>query len=222
MYPMYPPKFRFITKIYHSNIDEEGQIDCDLFEPGEAWSPTYTIFSSLIAITTCLSKGAYPLNRSGTEVDIFQFMRTAVEWNHQFANGKSVHERGLTLLIPGRYPQRIRDDGKMDIVHQCMVKICGTECANAALLICQFSTTYLVEDLPFHSYQPWLEYIEQSDSEEEEKEEVLEEDDQTQGGWFSFVSLIDRQVRESVSNFVHYWWDSREGDASDSNEEVVV
>jgi ubiquitin-protein ligase len=53
-YPFYPPKMRFITKVYHPNIDSRGAICVDFLEKGK-WYPTYRIQDVLLAITSLLA-----------------------------------------------------------------------------------------------------------------------------------------------------------------------
>ncbi|KAH3742762.1 ubiquitin conjugating enzyme [Pelomyxa schiedti] len=56
-YPLVPPKIRFLTKIYHPNIDKVGRICLSVLKPtGEqAWSPALQIRTALLSIQALLS-----------------------------------------------------------------------------------------------------------------------------------------------------------------------
>lgn len=51
-YPFNPPGIKFITKIYHPNIDDNGRICLDLIKmpPSGNWKPTIGLEGLLIAI----------------------------------------------------------------------------------------------------------------------------------------------------------------------------
>lgn len=93
-YPLKPPSVRFITKIYHPNIDTEGRICLDTLNmpPKGAWKPSLNISTVLTTIQALMST---PNPDDGLMPDIsdqFQrnrvlFNRIATEWTQRHACG---------------------------------------------------------------------------------------------------------------------------------------
>ncbi|AFZ79983.1 ubiquitin-conjugating enzyme E2, putative [Theileria equi strain WA] len=88
-YPMEPPKVRFLTSIYHPNIDKIGRICLDILK--DKWSPALQIRTVLLSIQALLSApepddpldanvaNHFKVDRSGAEA-------LAREWNKTFAS----------------------------------------------------------------------------------------------------------------------------------------
>lgn len=87
-YPMAAPKVRFLTKIYHPNIDKLGRICLDILK--DKWSPALQIRTVLLSIQALLSAPnpddplAENIAREWKQ-DESKAMRTAKEWTRLYA-----------------------------------------------------------------------------------------------------------------------------------------
>ena len=70
-YPFEPPKVRFITPVYHPNIDSEGRICLDTFN--RAWKPSLSLSAVLLTVRLLLAE---PNSDDGLMADIADEYRT--------------------------------------------------------------------------------------------------------------------------------------------------
>lgn len=87
-YPMTPPKVRFLTRIYHPNIDRLGRICLDILK--DKWSPALQIRTVLLSIQALLSapNPDDPLNNAAAEQwksDEAAAIAQATEWTQTHA-----------------------------------------------------------------------------------------------------------------------------------------
>eukprot|EP00615_Pteridomonas_danica_P000027 CAMPEP_0114342038 /NCGR_PEP_ID=MMETSP0101-20121206/9500_1 /TAXON_ID=38822 ORGANISM="Pteridomonas danica, Strain PT" /NCGR_SAMPLE_ID=MMETSP0101 /ASSEMBLY_ACC=CAM_ASM_000211 /LENGTH=149 /DNA_ID=CAMNT_0001475947 /DNA_START=75 /DNA_END=524 /DNA_ORIENTATION=- len=88
-YPMASPKVRFLTKIYHPNVDKLGRICLNILK--DKWSPALQIRTVLLSIQGLLSapNPDDPLDNGVAEVwktNEPQAIQTAKEWTALYAN----------------------------------------------------------------------------------------------------------------------------------------
>ena len=87
-YPMAPPKVRFLTMIYHPNIDKLGRICLDILKDG--WTPALRIRTVILSIQSLLSSPNPDDPLDNQVADVWknnepQAIKTAKEWTQKFA-----------------------------------------------------------------------------------------------------------------------------------------
>ncbi|CDY26882.1 hypothetical protein HID58_095697 [Brassica napus] len=90
-YPMAAPKVRFLTKIYHPNIDKLGRICLDILK--DKWSPALQIRTVLLSIQALLSapNPDDPLSENIAKhwkSNEAEAVETAKEWTRLYASGE--------------------------------------------------------------------------------------------------------------------------------------
>ncbi|XP_037091773.1 ubiquitin-conjugating enzyme E2 N [Pollicipes pollicipes] len=91
-YPMSAPKVRFMTKIYHPNIDKLGRICLDILK--DKWSPALQIRTVLLSIQALLSapNPDDPLANDVAELwkcNEAEAIRNARDWTRLYAMGNN-------------------------------------------------------------------------------------------------------------------------------------
>ncbi|CAH3172470.1 unnamed protein product [Porites lobata] len=96
-YPFYPPKVKFVTKIYHPNIDGNGRICLDTLQmpPKGAWKPALNISTVLTSIQLLMAEPNPddPLVAEISEEFKFnrpQFLQKVKEWTQKYATGYKI------------------------------------------------------------------------------------------------------------------------------------
>lgn len=91
-YPMTPPKIRFLTKVYHPNVDKVGRICLDILK--DKWSPALQVRTVLLSLQALLSapNPDDPLDNGVAEhwkTDEAGAHQTAMQWTAKYASSKS-------------------------------------------------------------------------------------------------------------------------------------
>ena len=92
-YPFRPPEIKFVTKIFHPNVDSEGKINLDIL--GDNWFPRLTIGKVLISLSSLLP---YPDVDFPLVPEIAELYKTnrakynekATAWTRRYASGSKL------------------------------------------------------------------------------------------------------------------------------------
>ena len=88
-YPFKPPKVRFVTKVYHCNVNDKGGICVSTL--GDEWSPALTVDKVLLSISSLLTEPnprdpLVPAIADLYEKDRAAHDRKAREWTAKYAS----------------------------------------------------------------------------------------------------------------------------------------
>ncbi|XP_063241481.1 ubiquitin-conjugating enzyme E2 T-like isoform X2 [Bacillus rossius redtenbacheri] len=97
-YPLEPPHMKFVTPVYHPNVDEAGRICMDMLKwpPDGTWSPVFTLSSVLQSIQVLLAtpNPDDPLRANIAEEYRYnraEYERKAREWTIKYAVQKATN-----------------------------------------------------------------------------------------------------------------------------------
>ena len=101
-YPMKPPKFIFITQIFHPNIDIEGNVSLDILE--DQWSPALRTRTTILAVQSLLSEPNPDIFINQEAASLYQLSKevydeTVKEYVNNYANYKIFHNKVKELNL---------------------------------------------------------------------------------------------------------------------------
>ncbi|KAI8645346.1 ubiquitin-conjugating enzyme/RWD-like protein [Parasitella parasitica] len=96
-YPFDPPQIRFVTRIYHPNIDDAGRICADILKKGEngGWKPSLNLRTTLLSLSQLLANPNPddPLDAEIAreyQIDLPTFSHKALDFTLKYANEEAV------------------------------------------------------------------------------------------------------------------------------------
>ncbi|KAI1817222.1 putative ubiquitin carrier protein [Poronia punctata] len=125
-YPFKAPQMKFITKVWHPNISSQTNVIC-LDTLGAAWSPVFTIKSTLLSLQALLES---PEPKDPQDAEVARMMMTdpeafnakAREWAVQYANAPRQASFGAarprTIAAPATISDSQYKGYNKDVVNQ--------------------------------------------------------------------------------------------------------
>ncbi|KAI8052631.1 ubiquitin-conjugating enzyme/RWD-like protein [Thamnidium elegans] len=96
-YPFQPPQIKFVTSIYHPNIDDTGRICADILKMGEKgeWKPAINLSTALTSLRQLLAapNPDDPLNADIAreyQLDHPSFLKNAQEYTLKYASEDAI------------------------------------------------------------------------------------------------------------------------------------
>ena len=91
-HPMSPPDIKFITKVYHPNVGQNGKICIDILQNN--WSSVYTVSNVMLSILSLLTDPncSSPLNPESAELymnDRKAYNKTVKQWVKKYASAEN-------------------------------------------------------------------------------------------------------------------------------------
>ena len=108
-YPLNPPKFYFITKIFHPNIDKDGLVSVDILENN--WSPSLRIRTTILSVQSLLGDPNFEIFVNQETVSLYNsnkdlYNKKVLEYVNNYANYSI-------------YKEKVKEFGVKDLINIC-------------------------------------------------------------------------------------------------------